>query len=300
MAKIMLVLDSPQDQNFLEQILPRMGFDVISMRQGVDLSEQLIDHFPDVVFASTLGQNPRVLSALGKIKQMRGKPKLVFVRKERDQTVFTEDQKKIIDGILSIPVDILRLVEILSKVTGVPVSSLKEDLNKTLKTGEMGSGRARGAKGIGHHLQDDDLYVVNGDAGQRDEEKISVTSQKNSGPLGEPLSNEGGSESESQWRMKPTDKSEPIELKFDRSPAKSSASEQPSSLISNDQIKAKYQKIEAELAAKYEGVEIQQMDVGQLREMQKQQAEEISEGPEVRKNREHFLKTLFSMPKKGA
>lgn len=126
MEKIMLVLDNAADQNFLEKMLDRLNFEVISMKKGSDLSRQLIDHFPDVVFASTLGKNQKILSALAKIKQARGKPKLVFVRQEREAKPLTLEQQKVIDGVLNVPIDPLKLVELLAETTESTLDELRE------------------------------------------------------------------------------------------------------------------------------------------------------------------------------
>ena len=115
MLKIMLVLDNATDQEFLDKVLTRLGFKVISMSKGVNFSEQLIDHFPDLVFASTLGRNQKILSALAKIKEARGKPKLVFVRQEKESSPLNAEQKKVIDGVLYSPIDPFKLIDLLGK-----------------------------------------------------------------------------------------------------------------------------------------------------------------------------------------
>ena len=144
MAKIMLVVDNDADQNFLEKVLKKLKFQVISMNKGNDLSEQLIDHFPDVVFASTLGRNEKILNALGKIKEIRGKPKLVFVKQEKESSRLSPEQKKIIDGVLYSPVDPFKLIDVLANTTEVEIKELRQRYNEMLK-GDRGD--TQGAAG---------------------------------------------------------------------------------------------------------------------------------------------------------
>ncbi len=141
MSKIMLVIDNQDDQEFLEKVLERLSYTVISMKKGTDLSEQLIDHFPDVVFASTLGRNAKILSALGKIKQVRGKPKLVFVRQEKEGGGLSAEQKRIIDGVLYSPVDPFKLIDLLATTTEVDIVELRRRYNEMLAS-DRGGGSA--------------------------------------------------------------------------------------------------------------------------------------------------------------
>ena len=131
-SKIMLVVENLDDQEFLEKVLERLKYTVISMKKGRDLSEQLIDHFPDVVFASTLGRNTKLLNALGKIKEVRGKPKLVFVKMKNESHALNSDQKSIIDGTLYTPVDPFKLIDLLAATTDVDIIELRRRYNEML------------------------------------------------------------------------------------------------------------------------------------------------------------------------
>lgn len=129
-TKVMLVLENAEDMEFLQRVLTSLGFEVILMTKGADLSEQLIDHFPDIVFASTLGRNEQILSTLGKIKRARGKPRLVYIRQGTDTAPLSADQRKIIDGVLYTPIDPLRLIEVVASISHANISELKEKYKK--------------------------------------------------------------------------------------------------------------------------------------------------------------------------
>ena len=59
------------------------------------------------------------------------------------------------------------------------------------------------------------------------------------------------------------------------------------------EVKSKYDKICQDLNKKNEPKT--QLDVKKLRQLQRAQAQESPEQPDVKENRKHFLKTLFSM-----
>lgn len=274
----MLVLDNKEDQNFLEKVLVRLRYTVIAMRQGVDLSEQLIDHFPDVVFASTLGQNPKILSALGKIKEVRGKPKLVFVRQEKESVSLTAEQKRIIDGVLYSPVDPFKLIDLLASTTEVPIVELRRRYNEMLEKDRDSSPTPAKAGGLsseeeesgpGHTVNPGDIKNTKDDHGnthvfgsgmQAAEEPISVTGDAH-GKVINPSNKKGA----------------------------------PSSLIHDEKRKSKYAEIEARLKKENDPNRPKAVDVQKLRDSQRKQSEEVAESPTVKQNRKHFLKTLFSV-----
>lgn len=125
----MLVLESSEDMEFLKKILTGLGLEVILMQKGEDITEQLIDHLPDIVFASTLGRNQKILSTLNNIKKARGKPRLVYIRNDKDMAPLTSEQRKIIDGALHSPVDPVQLIDVVASTTDLDISDLKKRYN---------------------------------------------------------------------------------------------------------------------------------------------------------------------------
>lgn len=229
----MLVLDNDAERVFLDKVLTRLGYEVISMKKGAVLSEQLLDHFPDVVFAATLGKNQKILTALAKIKEARGKPKVVFVRLEREAAPLNADQKKVVDGVLYSPIDPFKLLDTLAHVTQRDLQELRQLYNEMLQ-------KERG------------LEV---------EPTIPTAPQK----------------------------------KTDYATSKDDSGV----LIIDYTRREKYKEICKNLSK--EKREIPEFDATKLRELQKKQSKSVSEDADVKANRKHFLKTLFTMdPKKKA
>lgn len=254
MSKIMLVIDNEPEREFLEKVLKRLEYEVISMSKGSILSEQLLDHFPDVVFASTLGKNQKILTALAKIKEARGKPKVVFVRQERESSPLNVDQKKVIDGVIYSPIDPFKLIDVLSNVTPKTLQELRTLYN------EM--------------LQKDKSKKVIGDATEQiDGDKTKVFGvdgvEINTNPDGSKIISKGG-------------------VSVNKSAGSGSV------LIIDSQRKQKYQAIVDKLNSESKGPP-PQFNSKKLRDLQKEQTKNVSEDEEVKKNRKHFLKTLFTM-----
>lgn len=149
----MLVLDNRDDQDFIEKVLLRLNYTVISLKKGSNLSEQLIEHFPDVVFASMLGRNIKMLTALGKIKQARGKPLLVFVKQPKESGSLTEKQKEILDGMIYSPIDPFKVIDVLSNIFAIDKIQLRRKYNEKLNE-EREASRNR-VTGEGQNGEDD-------------------------------------------------------------------------------------------------------------------------------------------------
>ncbi len=264
MSKIMLVLENKDDQNFLEKILSRLHYQVIAMRHGLDLSEQLIDHFPDVVFAATLGKNERTLSALGKIKEMRGKPKLVFVKQEKESGALSEEQKRIIDGVLYSPIDPFKLIDVLADTTETSITELRRRYNESIEL-DRKSTKAQVLRGTSDRTNDS--ISVTGHVQPKNVESSDI-------PIKETKTNwshkeEGNKQSSTEQKK-----------------------ENQSTLIYDSNRSEKYKNYLKNVKKPEDSPDT--LDGHRVRKLQKQQSEQIHENDDVKKNRKHFLKTLFS------
>lgn len=282
MSKIMLVLENRDDRDFLEKVLVKLKYTVIAMREGVDLSMQLIDHFPDIVFASTLGSNQKILSALGKIKEARGKPKLVFVKQQGESVRLNPEQKSIIDGVLYSPVDPFKLIDILALTTEQDKVELRRRYNEMLEL-ERGNRRTRlesdfkievkgGVDGFGGN---DGPGAVKGVGFERDHSEQVRESQA-------PNLKETVKDSAVQ-------KSHQSQIDVNQIEKKRGTS----NLIFDAKRKSKYDQIAKQL--KQENPTPSPLDFETLKRKQRDQAGKIVEKQSIKADRKHFLKTFFSM-----
>ncbi len=299
MSKIMLVLDNKEDQNFLEKVLFRLDYKVISMKKGLEITEQLIDHFPDVVFASTLGKNEKILSALGKIKEVRGKPKLVFVKQEKESGFLSQEQKRIIDGVLYSPVDPFKLIDLLASTTEVNIVELRKRYNEMLASDRGGGGKPGLTKVSGNAGTDDyGSTQVMGKVANTGEDDVTynVTGRVQDTYIKpEPTEREKPShESRESFEETPKPKKLPPDTADkEKIETKQSESNETSNLIHDEARKKKYDEWTKKLQK--EGPPPEPIDIQALRDKQAEQAKKIHEEPSIKANRKHFLKTLFGM-----
>ncbi len=330
-AKIMLVIDNKDDQDFMEKVLLRLQYDVISMKNGRDLSEQLIDHFPDVVFASTLGRNAKILNALGKIKEIRGKPKLVFVKMKNEKNTLTPTQKEIIDGTIYTPVDPFKLIDLLAQTTDIDKIELRRRYNEMLASDRGSRGktnnngevevsdsadpktRSNNTDGpvsknkknkkddygqtqvIGKHRASTKTEVQKEDPdyyGTVNPEDISEES-KSTRKKGESEAATNGKTSVQEETGGVESGATADDVIERQEAAATTATPKTNTLLHDPKRKRKYDEITARLKA--EGDQPTPMDVQKLREKQRAQAQEVSEDETIKNNRKHFLKTLFSI-----
>jgi AmiR/NasT family two-component response regulator len=304
MLKIMLVLDNETDQEFLEKVLRLLSFEVISLSKGLNISDELIDHFPDIVFASTLGRNEKILSALITIKQARGKPKLVFVRQEREAAPLNAEQKKVIDGVLYTPIDPFKLIEILAETTSEDIHDLKKKYFDMMKAD-------KGAKGIQNKLTSHDKLtnqfvtdLGNKDQDYGDTHVMGLKSQKSGQTyLDEPSQTNNTNSSNTKTTSNINDNDSVItknELRTENenSVTKDSNFEQSKKiggepLITDPLRNKKYN----DICSTFEKVDKfkRNVDIKKLKELQSMQSKKIVENKQIKEDRKHFIKTLFCL-----
>lgn len=293
MTKIMLVIENQSDQDFLEKILKKLSFMVVTLKKGSDLSEQLIDHFPDLVFASILGKNEKALNALGKIKESRGKPKLVFVRQERETEALNDEQQRVVDSVLYSPIDPFKLIDVLAATTGVDVQELRSHYNQVvLRDRKIGADKMWVESGqqddygtttlINSEVASQEQQYQNTDAAPAAETHIQLGKEAPepethvASSVTTPLS----AETVVQRPLNPNQESDVQKVTTETG--------------SVDPVrKKKYDAICAEL--KKNSKPHKAIDGQKLREKQAMQSREVKEDVGVRENRKHFIKTLFSM-----
>lgn len=143
--KIILVIENAREQDFLDKLLRRLGFNVLVAGKAEGMTHELSNFVPDLVFASILGKKSYTLKALAKVRDARGIPKVVLVRGGQDQVPLTNDQKQIVDGLLKSPIDPFEMLTVLADQLSLPLDELKNRYHQALK----GSARKSEASGFG-------------------------------------------------------------------------------------------------------------------------------------------------------
>ncbi len=149
MVKVLLVFEDFNEVTLTETYLKKVGFDVVSITNERNLSDQLLIFNPDVVVA--YGKNNRVSSfSVGqKMKENhRFQGKLLILVSKGVRPAPSDIIKMKVDGILDAPVDQEKLVFNLAKLAGENPTPYIEKLMKTRLAENPEANRRPSSSGI--------------------------------------------------------------------------------------------------------------------------------------------------------
>jgi hypothetical protein len=130
MRKVMLVIDDFSEMVGLESFLRRLGFDVLSLAKESLVNDALLSFQPEVVIASFRGRNvdgPRLAQKLK--KAMIPPPRIALAYAGVMPTV-PDDIKKSIEAMVEIPVEATSAINMLAKLSGLPLQPLLDKYAK--------------------------------------------------------------------------------------------------------------------------------------------------------------------------
>lgn len=126
MHSILLNIENAVEYNFVQTLLTRVGFNILAIRKGADMKNILENNFPEVVITSRMGREQNTLHELMKIKESRGVPKFIWLGAPSQFNKLNHDQKEMIDGMVSTPIQPERLIETICQMIGVDVGHFKD------------------------------------------------------------------------------------------------------------------------------------------------------------------------------
>ncbi len=103
LKNVLLILDNSLEFDFAKTILSKLGFNVLYVQEGVDLSARLLENFPDLVITSVVGNQDRTLQEFMKIRDAKGIPKFIWVGPDLKMRQLSAAQLKVIDATLQRP-----------------------------------------------------------------------------------------------------------------------------------------------------------------------------------------------------
>ena len=139
MAKILLIYDDYTELNAVQFTLKKVGFDCLGISTEFGTTEQVISFNPDIVVASGRGPKVSTVGVGRRLKDMprwTGKAILIFPPGNKPKP---EDLMKIrMDVVLEAPVETVRLIQVLAKLTNQDDQVLIEKLIKTMAQENIG------------------------------------------------------------------------------------------------------------------------------------------------------------------
>ncbi len=133
MAKILLIYDDYTELNAVQFTLKKLGFDCLGISTEFGTNQQVISFNPDIVIASGRGPKVTTVGVGRRLKEMprwTGKAILIFPAGHKPNP---EDLIKIrMDVVLEAPVENVRLIQVLARLTNQDDQVLIEKLIKTM------------------------------------------------------------------------------------------------------------------------------------------------------------------------
>lgn len=151
MQKVMLVIDDYTELVFTENLLKRMGFDVLSLNRDSSFAESLLSFFPDVLIATLKGRHVEGLRLAITLKKKNPNSKTVMLAPSASELTLPPEAR--VDALLEMPVQAVQILTELARLTKLDETQLLEKFDKLNKArnftreslnmgsdGQMGSG----------------------------------------------------------------------------------------------------------------------------------------------------------------
>ncbi len=182
MSKILLIYDDYTELNAVQFTLKKVGFDCLGISTEFGTTEKVISFNPDIVVASGRGPKVTTVGVGRRLKDMprwTGKAVLIFPQGNKPKP---EDLMKIrMDVVLEAPIETVRLIQVLAKLTNQDDQVLIEKLIKTMA---QESTAKENTFIVGNNKPAADTVYVGGSAGEskKDDPVIPRFSDRNSDP----------------------------------------------------------------------------------------------------------------------
>lgn len=179
MRKIVLLIDDYQELVAAENLLRRLGFDVLSLGKEVLLNDALLRFHPDIVIANCRGRSVDGFRVAARVKKLSPPPRVALTYTPNNAPSLSADMEAMIDALLISPLQAPMVIKVVAQMANLDPGPLlgkyqKLTANRLVETEHSGSAGTSAATGGG---QDKDSQFVKG--GQAE----STSSQNVSGQV---------------------------------------------------------------------------------------------------------------------
>lgn len=157
MRKILLVIEEYQELVAAENLLRRVGFDVLSLGKEVLLNDALLRFHPDMVIASLRGRFVEGMKVAMRVKKLSPPPRVVLAYPYGTAPNLTPEQQAQVDALVLLPVKPTNWIRVVAQMSQMDPGPLLGKYQK-LSTTRVTEGAERGD---GHGLPDD-LQILKG------------------------------------------------------------------------------------------------------------------------------------------
>ena len=131
MAKVMLVIDDYSELVFVENLLKRMGFDVLSLNRDTTFSESILSFFPELLIATLKGRHVEGLRIGLLLKKKNPNSKVVMLAPSANELKLPPEAR--VDALMEVPVEALSLLKEIARLLKMNEAQLIEKFEKVGK-----------------------------------------------------------------------------------------------------------------------------------------------------------------------
>jgi CheY-like chemotaxis protein len=119
MRKIMLVIDDYKELVALENLLRRLGFDVLSLGKDILVPDALLRFHPEIVVASAKGKNVDGIKVATRAKKHSPSPRVAITYSPSNTPVMNAEAKSVIDALITVPIQAHGLIKVISQLANL-------------------------------------------------------------------------------------------------------------------------------------------------------------------------------------
>ncbi len=124
MRKIMLVIEDYTDLIALENLLRRVGFDVLSLGKDILVNDALLRFQPDIVIATSKGRVVDGLRVAARVKKQTPAPRVALTYALGNAPTLTSEGQTLVDAMVVLPIQSASFLKVMSQLAGIDASSL--------------------------------------------------------------------------------------------------------------------------------------------------------------------------------
>ena len=126
----MLVIDDYKELVALENLLRRLGFDVLSLGKDILVPDALVRFHPEIVIATAKGRAVDGLKVAARVKKQAPSPRVALAYTAGTAPNLTEENKRVVDGLIAVPIQPASAIKLIAQLTGLEVAPLLEKFQK--------------------------------------------------------------------------------------------------------------------------------------------------------------------------
>lgn len=130
----MLVIEDFSESNRIQMVLKKIGFDVLSVQKATGLADKVLGFNPDVIVSYGTQKFTGITVGQKLIEMRHSKAKSVIVLHKGERPNQTELSQIRMDVIMEAPIIPEKLIEIISRLTGLEAGPILEKLKKAQLT----------------------------------------------------------------------------------------------------------------------------------------------------------------------